>query len=359
MGSAPFAARYALMKLAWLCSSSALSWMYWGMSLSSTERALVYALFPVPPGRSLSWIPPSSLYCSHRSASSSSAAARNCRTATSPFVSPPLADTGGAVSNRLAPMAPAPTAAPFSRNERRSVRRPDCSTSSMIFTFRSSGERRVALLAVMTDPTMRPAPAHHNSAALPPDRTGRSDGEPHQPCERRSSSATHQARARTPASRSARTGRRRWRSRTSPCCARRTAPPCCTRGINAESPRANSRARLVPDLAPKRNAGGDERAAAGRALDPELAVEHGEPVAEPDEAVALGLRAADAVVAHPDLEEAVLDARIDGRVARPGVLGDVGQRLGDDEVGRRLDRGSHPVLGHADRDRHRHPVREP
>jgi hypothetical protein len=38
--------------------------------------------------------------------------------------------------------------------------------------------RRVAPLAVVTDPTMRPAPGRHNSAVLPPDRTGRSDGEP-------------------------------------------------------------------------------------------------------------------------------------------------------------------------------------
>ena len=75
-------------------------------------------------------------------------------------------------------MAPAPTAAPFSRNERRSVSRPDCSASSMIFSFRSSGVRRVAPLAVVTDPKMRPAPGRHNSAVLPPDRTGRSDGEP-------------------------------------------------------------------------------------------------------------------------------------------------------------------------------------
>ena len=38
---APCASRYALMNVAWLCSSSALSWMYWLMSSSSTERAFV------------------------------------------------------------------------------------------------------------------------------------------------------------------------------------------------------------------------------------------------------------------------------------------------------------------------------
>src|SRR5205807_1610129 len=32
-------------------------------------------------------------------------------------------------------------------------------------------------LAVVTDPTMRPAPVRHNRAVLPHDRTGRSDGE--------------------------------------------------------------------------------------------------------------------------------------------------------------------------------------
>jgi len=43
---------------------------------------------------------------------------------------------------------------------------------------------------------------------------------------------------------------------------------------------------------------GDQRAAVGRALDAELAVEDGEPVRQPDEAGAFGPGAADAVVAH-------------------------------------------------------------
>ena len=46
---------------------------------------------------------------------------------------------------------------------------------------------------------------------------------------RRSRARTCACRARTPASRSARTARRRWRSRTSPRSARSTARPCCTR----------------------------------------------------------------------------------------------------------------------------------
>src|SRR3954453_17092178 len=179
IGSAPLAPRYALMKFAWLCSSSALSWMYWGRSLSSTERAPVQGLFPLPPPRSRSGLPPSSLYCSHRSASTSSAAARNWRMATSPFVSPPLAEAGRALTRRLAPMAPAPTAAPFSRNERRSVMRQDCSASSMIPSFGGcSGEQRRALLAAVTNPTLRLATVLHNSPVLPPDRAGRSGGRP-------------------------------------------------------------------------------------------------------------------------------------------------------------------------------------
>src|SRR3954468_12014422 len=72
--------------------------------------------------------------------------------ATSPFVSPPLARAGGAVSRRLAPTAPAPTAAPFSRNERRSVTCQGCSTFSMVFSFGSSGERQAAPLAVVRTP---------------------------------------------------------------------------------------------------------------------------------------------------------------------------------------------------------------
>src|SRR3954452_7476483 len=143
IGSAPFAPRYALMKFAWLCSSSALSWMYRGTSLSSAERPRVYGLFPLPPGRSRSWMPPSSLYCSHRSASRSSAAARNWRMATSPLVRPPSAEAGGGwASRRPAPMAPTPTAAPLSRNERRFVKRPDGSIFSTIFLL--CNEQRVA-----------------------------------------------------------------------------------------------------------------------------------------------------------------------------------------------------------------------
>ena len=57
----------------------------------------------------------------------------------------------------------------------------------------------------------------------------------------------------------------------------------------------------------------------------------------------------------PGRERAVLDARRDRGASGASVFGDVGQRLGDDEVGGRLDRGGEPADGHVDLDRHRHP----
>src|SRR5437588_3191491 len=104
---------------AWLASSSALSWMYWGMSPSSFFRALTYGVLPLPPGTSLSWTPPSSLYCCQRSLSMISAAARNRRMATSPGVTSPLAFAVGVFSNNPAPMVPAPTASDLPKKERR------------------------------------------------------------------------------------------------------------------------------------------------------------------------------------------------------------------------------------------------
>ena len=58
----------------------------------------------------------------------------------------------------------------------------------------------------------------------------------------RSAARTCACAARTPASRSARTGRRRWRSKTSRCSARCTARPCCTR------PTATPRCKLVTTM---------------------------------------------------------------------------------------------------------------
>src|SRR6476646_2924369 len=65
-------------------------------------------------------MPASSLYCCHMSVSRISAAARKRRIAASPFVRPPLAPAT-AVSANPAPTAPAPIAAPFSKNDRRLV----------------------------------------------------------------------------------------------------------------------------------------------------------------------------------------------------------------------------------------------
>src|SRR5246127_476364 len=111
------------------------------MSPSRFKMAAVKAGFPVPPGTSPSWMPASSLYCCQRSVSISSAAARNRRIATSPFVSPPFgrrfASASAGSSNRPpAPRLAAPTAAPFSRKERRLVASGDCSLASIVYSFR-------------------------------------------------------------------------------------------------------------------------------------------------------------------------------------------------------------------------------
>src|SRR4029079_11527811 len=138
------------MKVKWLNSSAVLSWMYWFMSSSSTATASAYAGLPLPPGTSLSWMPASSLYCCQRSVSISSAAARNRRIAASPFVRPPfgppfgrgLASASDGSSNRPpAPRLAAPTAAPFSRKERRLVTSCDWSLASIIFSSRSAPSR--------------------------------------------------------------------------------------------------------------------------------------------------------------------------------------------------------------------------
>ena len=87
------------------------------------------------------------------------------------------------------------------------------------------------------------------------------------------------------------------------------------------------------------DAGAHQRAGALRAGDLEGAVERADAVAEATQACALaGLRAADAVVADVDHGVAVLAPDLDAGVRRVRVLGDVRQRLGDDEVGRRLHR---------------------
>jgi integrase len=100
---------------------------------------------------------------------------------------------------------------------------------------------------------------------------------------------------------------------------------------------------------------GDERAAVGWALDPQLAVEDGKPVRQPEQTGPVGPGASDTVVAHLDPQAAVLDARRDGGASGASVLGDVGERLGDDEVRGRLDGRGEPPHRHPVLDRHRHP----
>src|SRR5215831_14375209 len=104
------------------------------MSLSSFFSAAVYRRLPVPPGTSLSWMPPSSLYCCHRSVSRISSADRKRRIAASPADRLPLLTAAAAgeptASTRPTPVAAAPNAAPPIRKERRLVLR--CSLVSMI-----------------------------------------------------------------------------------------------------------------------------------------------------------------------------------------------------------------------------------
>src|SRR5207248_2985891 len=73
------------------------------------------------PRTSRSWIPPSSLYCCHKSASMISAAARNRRMSASPTVRSTLALAVGALANSPAPMVPAPTASEVPKKERRLI----------------------------------------------------------------------------------------------------------------------------------------------------------------------------------------------------------------------------------------------
>ena len=83
----------------------------------------------------------------------------------------------------------------------------------------------------------------------------------------------------------------------------------------------------------------DRRAAARRRLDLDLTVERVDAVAQAVQAAADGVGAADPVVA--DLAGAGSRARATGAPRRPArlrVLGDVGERLGGDEVGGGLDR---------------------
>src|SRR6266851_4235107 len=81
---------------------------------------------PLPPGTSLSWMPPSSLYCTQKSVSKISAAAAKRSKAASPLDRLPLpscrpllwAKTDEVSARRAIPAPAAPAANPFLRNER-------------------------------------------------------------------------------------------------------------------------------------------------------------------------------------------------------------------------------------------------
>src|SRR3954449_4031348 len=83
-----------------------------------------------------------------------------------------------------------------------------------------------------------------------------------------------------------------------------------------------------------RDLGAQPRAAAGRAVERERAVEGGDAVGEAAQArAAVAVGAADAVVGHLDAHPAVLVTDRDLRAGRVGVLGHVLQALRGDEVG--------------------------
>ena len=82
---------------------------------------------------------------------------------------------------------------------------------------------------------------------------------------------------------------------------------------------------------------GDNRASAPHGLDLKPPAERRRPVRQPDEAVPRGVRPPDAVIANLHDERAFLDPRLYVGSCGLRVLHDVGECLGDDEVGARLD----------------------
>src|SRR5258708_902886 len=108
--------------------------MYWGMSPSRSWRAAVYFAFP-PVGvgalpvaglvdaKSFVWVPPSSQYCSQKSLSMISAAAKNLKIDASPFDNfPPessLIAFAWLTNNAVAGTNDAPAKPIFLRKERR------------------------------------------------------------------------------------------------------------------------------------------------------------------------------------------------------------------------------------------------
>ena len=86
------------------------------------------------------------------------------------------------------------------------------------------------------------------------------------------------------------------------------------------------------------NVGRDQRATVAWAVHPEASVEYAKPVGEPEQSASVRAGASDAVVTHLHLQHAVFDPGGDLYTTGVSVLCHVGQRLGHDEVGRRLGR---------------------
>ena len=87
----------------------------------------------------------------------------------------------------------------------------------------------------------------------------------------------------------------------------------------------------------------DRRAGAGRALDEQRAVERLDPVAQAGQPAAGRVGAAGALVADAQHERSLRIGTTSTSAGAAGVLGDVRQRLGDDEVGDRLDHRQEPL----------------
>jgi hypothetical protein len=110
------------------------------------------------------------------------------------------------------------------------------------------------------------------------------------------------------------------------------------RGIEPVAIRLHSGEGRAHGAGPSGGFCGDARGAAARAVDGERAAQGFEPVGEAAQARTGGRAGtADAVVGDFGGERAVGNRDRDPRVGGVGVLGDVGERLGDREVDRRLD----------------------
>ncbi len=132
--------------------------MYCAMSPSSCARALVYCGFPLPPGTSLSGIPPSSLYCCHKSVSRISAAARKRRMSMSPCVGWSSASALDGIAATMRPTAPGPTS-PLRRNERREVGNFSGSIFLTIVSYRYAKWVRIGSVSLFDRPLGKAPPA--------------------------------------------------------------------------------------------------------------------------------------------------------------------------------------------------------